>query len=266
MFACTDCAFTSAACVSGFNQEITMSRIVTVLASIAFVFLGTSPFAVADDFWSRNELSQSSWNSVYTTANGGRVQAQIKLNGGQGVYLTSFGEGRLSNIQYGVDTTSMPGRPFFQITGRWSFQGQSGQFLFASNGRDKFSGSWQGNGGGKWNGTAMYGMWKNDPNKDRMFCEYRYPAKDNPAQINVQIMIWYPNDPDRTGYYYFANKENKIWGRCVCPKNSNYDPNVMQWSKLMGDNWQELPAGDCPAPKDGDPSLAAIDKIPDPPA
>jgi hypothetical protein len=64
---------------------------------------------------------------------------------------------------------------------------------------------------------------------------------------------------------YFANKENKSWGRCVCPTNSNYDPRVMQWSKLTGESWDELPKGERPAPKDGDPQLAAIDKIPDPP-
>ncbi len=226
-----------------------------------------SQVANASDFWTKDTLRHSSWNSVYTTPDGTEVHAQLKFKGDSGTYVSEYGEGRLSNIQYGIDTQSMPGNPFFQITGTWSFQGESGTFLLASNGRNKFKGSWQGNiGSGKWNGTAMYGGWEKDPNKDRMFCEYRYPSKDNPAQINVQIMIWYPNDPARCGYYYFANKEHKIWGRCVCPKDPNYDPGVMQWSKLMNDEWQELPKGDCPAPKDGDPDRAAIDQIPDPPA
>ena len=112
----------------------------------------------------------------------------------------------------------------------------------------------------------MYGQWQKDPDRDRIFCEYRYPAKDDPTKINIQIMIWYSNDAKRSGYCYFANKENKIWGRCVCPKNPGYNPGVMQWSKLMDDNWSDLPKGDCPAPKDGDPGRALIDKIPDPPA
>lgn len=222
--------------------------------------------AFADGFWTRQELSQSSWNSHYTTVDGNQVRAHLKFNGPNGTYDTEFGQGQLFNIQYGVDTNSMPGRPFFQITGGWSFLGQTGRFTLASEGRDRFKGSWQGNnGGGRWTGSSMFGMWKTDPNNNRMYCEYRYPALNNPAQINVQLVIWYPQDPDRTGYYYFANRENQIWGRCVCSKNPTYDPNSMQWSKLIDNSWEELPQGETPAPKDGDPDMAAIDKIPDPP-
>ena len=120
--------------------------------------------------------------------------------------------------------------------------------------------------GGGLASDVTFGKWKKDPAKNRVFCEYQYPAKGNPTQINIQICIWYPSDGQRNGYYYFANKDHKIWGRCVCPANADYNPDVMQWSKLVDDNWEELPKGDCPAPKDGDPGLAAINEIPDPPA
>ena len=221
--------------------------------------------ASADDFPTKQSLRRSSWNSVYTV-NGQNVHALIKFDGDEGTYDTNSGQGQFSQVQYGVDTTSQPGKPFFQITGKWSFQGLTGRFTFASNGPEKFKGTWQGNGGGTWNGTAMFGSWQKDPNRDRFFCEYRYPAKNDPTTINVQVMIWYHNDPARSGYYYFANKEHNIWGRCMCPKHPNYDEDAMQWSKLMNDDWTELPRGDCPAPGDGDPGLAAIDQIPDPPA
>jgi hypothetical protein len=113
--------------------------------------------------------------------------------------------------------------------------------------------------------NVKFGKWQKDPNRDRYYCQYEYPAKNNPTQINIQICIWYPHDAQRKGYYYFANKNNQIWGRCVCPASPDYNPNVMQWSKLMNNQWQNLTPGDCPAPKDGDPNGAAIDKIPDPP-
>lgn len=110
---------------------------------------------------------------------------------------------------------------------------------------------------------VKFGAWKLEKGKDRYYCEYRYPARNNPAQSLVQIVIWYPNDAQRKGYYYFANKSNQVWGRCVCPKNPTYDPNTMQWSKFENNAWTDLPAGTCPAPKDGDPARAAIDRIPD---
>jgi hypothetical protein len=109
----------------------------------------------AQNFPSKDELMASSWDSVYTTRNGSQVAATIQFDGRNGTYDTNFGQGRLSNIQYGVDTQSNPGRPFFQITGRWSFLGETGTFLFSSNGGDAFKGSWNGDsgGGGRWNGT-----------------------------------------------------------------------------------------------------------------
>ena len=224
-----------------------------------------TPMLFADDFWTKSELKKSSWTTVYTTASGKKVPAQIKFNGSEGSYTTKFGKGQLTDIQYGIELDTVPG-PSFQITGTWSLQGDSGNFTFSSKGRDKFKGSWQGdNGNGTWLGTAMYGGWQKDPNSDRMFCEYRYPSKNDPTTINVQIVIWYPNDPDRCNYYYFANKSNKIWGRCLCPKSPAYDPDVMQWSKLNGDDWEELDKGDCPSPADGDSTLSAIDNIQDPP-
>ena len=241
---------------------------IILMAVAALVTWGISGQIQADgDFPTEDSLSRSSWNSDYETAQGRRVHALVKFRGREGTYDTPFGRGRLTNIQYAVDTQSQPEKPFFQITGDWSFQGKSGQFLFASRGADKFSGNWQGpSGGGKWNGTSMYGQWEKDPNRDRWFCEYRYPDRSDPTVINVQIMLWYPNDAQRSGYYYFANKKNEIWGRCVCPSDPDFDAEVMQWSTLAGDAWTELPAGDCPAPKDGNPKLAAIDAIPDPPA
>jgi hypothetical protein len=211
-------------------------------------------------------LAKSSWNSAYTTPDGNQVPALIKFRGNAGTYDTPFGQGRLAQIRYGVDATSMPGRPFFQISGQWSFQGQSGQFIFTSDGPERFKGSWQGQAGRRpWNGSSMFGMWRRDPNSERFYCEYRYPDRGEPGRINVQLCIWYPNDPDRSNYYYFANRENKVWGRCVCPASSQYDPNVMQWGKLNGDQWNDLPPGACPPPADGDPGLSAIDRIPDPP-
>ena len=113
---------------------------------------------------------------------------------------------------------------------------------------------------------VKFGKWQKDAAKERYFCEYQYPADGNAKQINVQIAIWYPNDPARKGFYYFANKDNKIWGRCVCPASSTYNKTVMAWSKLEGEKWKDLRKGECPAPKNGDAKRASIDKIPDPPA
>jgi hypothetical protein len=112
---------------------------------------------------------------------------------------------------------------------------------------------------------VKFGDWQYDKQQDRYYCEYQYPAKGNVTKINIQIMIWYPNDKERRNYYYFANKKNEIWGKCVCPANPAYNPDEMQWSKMVGGKWEELPKGKCPAPGDGDPERASIDKIPKPP-
>lgn len=114
---------------------------------------------------------------------------------------------------------------------------------------------------------VKFGKWMKDKKEDRYYCEYQYPDKAKPkTKTNVQTMIWYPNDKARKGNYYFANKDNKVWGKCVCPADPNYDPKVMQWSKMVNGKWKELPKGDCPAPANGDPEGASIDKIPRPPA
>jgi hypothetical protein len=114
---------------------------------------------------------------------------------------------------------------------------------------------------------VKFGKWMYDKKEDRFYCEYTYPDKVKPqAQINVQILIWYPNDKERRGNYYFANKKNEFWGKCVCPADPNYNPAVMQWSKMKDGDWNKLPDGDCPAPADGDPKGATIDKIPKPPS
>jgi hypothetical protein len=112
---------------------------------------------------------------------------------------------------------------------------------------------------------VKFGVWQHDKQEGRYYCEYQYPAKTNPTQINVQILIWYPDDKDRRNFYYFANKKNQYWGRCVCPADPNYNPQVMQWAKLTDGKWKDLPKGDCPAPGDGDSQRASIDKIPKPP-
>ena len=114
--------------------------------------------------------------------------------------------------------------------------------------------------------SVKFGKWQKDPDKDRYYCEYYYPDKMDTTQTDSQICIYYPDDDARKNYYYFANKSYKIWGRCVCPTSPNYDPKEMQWGKLSGTTWTDLQKGDCPAPADGDPTGAAISKIPDPPA
>ena len=170
-----------------------------VAATLLAGAIASSSAAIANDFWTKDELRNSSWNSVYTTTDGNQVHSQLKLNGEKGTFDTESGQGRLFDIEYAVDTKSRPGKPFFQITGKWSFQDKSGRFLLASDGRDKFKGNWQGsNGEGKWNGSSMYGQWQKDPDRDRIFCEYRYPAKDDATTINIQIVIWYPNDSKRS--------------------------------------------------------------------
>lgn len=112
---------------------------------------------------------------------------------------------------------------------------------------------------------VKFSKWKKDPGKDRLVCEMTYPAKDTPTKTKTQYVVAYTSDPVRKNFYYFATTEGKIWGRCVAPPSKAYDKDVMQWSKMSGDKWVDLPKGECPAPSDGDPKKAVIEKIPDPP-
>src|SRR4051812_26670571 len=86
---------------------------------------------------------------------------------------------------------------------------------------------------------VKFGKWKKDPGKDRCYCEYPYPSKSHPVVLNVQMMIYYPNDPARRDYSYFANKENQISGRCIQPPSLRYDPRAMQWLVTKEDGWCE---------------------------
>ena len=125
-----------------------------IFLAVATGFVSAMQTVSAQDFPTKQQLMGSAWDSTYTTRNGQQVEATIQFDGRNGTYDTNFGQGRLSNVQYGVDTQTNPGRPFFQITGRWSFLGESGTFTFTSEGGDCFKGSWNNNsgGGGRWSG------------------------------------------------------------------------------------------------------------------
>ena len=71
------------------------------------------------------------------------------------------------------------------------------------------------------------------------------------------LQAGHAGDAKRNNYYYFANKDNKIWGRCVCPASPNYDKTAMQWSLLEDGMWQDLPKGKCPAPQERRPAAGA---------
>ena len=110
---------------------------------------------------------------------------------------------------------------------------------------------------------VRYGDWKEDKKKDCFVCEYKYPSKNNSSRVGNQLLIWYPNDSERKDYYFFASKGNQLWGRCVCPKSVEYDRKEIKWSVFEKNKWTNLPAGACPAPKDGYIGRASIDRIPD---
>lgn len=107
-----------------------------------------------------------------------------------------------------------------------------------------------------------FGGWKLDKKKDRYTCEYRYPSKNSPNKVIIQSLIWYPNDPDRKGYYYLAGKGDQIWARCVCPKDPAFDAKVLRWSKFENKNWIDPAAGEFLVPKDAEPSRSYIDQVP----
>jgi hypothetical protein len=221
-----------------------------------------------------DELEHSQWSTSYEALGGGSVNADLVFNGDTGSY--AGGRGELWNVQY---TVNLGGGA--TIKGNWGMSGTSGSFTFFVAGNSNppvFSGAWQSSGrSGNWRGRFVqvvqqgrggvtFGRWQRDPVRDRYWCRYQYPDKNNPNRRNEQIMVWYPDDGTRNGYYYFVNAKNQYWGRCICPANPGYNPNVMQWSLLTDGQWEDLPPGDCPSPKDGDPQGAAIGSIPDPPA
>lgn len=126
-------------------------------------------------------------------------------------------------------------------------QSMAGQFAVASN--------------------ITYGPWVQTQRKGAYSCEFTYPDKANPYQRNKQTMKWYSNDPIRRGYCYAFTQDGKCWAACVNTLNRKYDPNVMQWSKVMPNGQMvAFPPGYCPAPKNGDPQGAGIDNVPPPPA
>lgn len=112
---------------------------------------------------------------------------------------------------------------------------------------------------------VQFGPWKEDKKKDRFVCEYKYPL-NNGLRFGAQQIAWYPNDPERKDYYYFATKTEQIWARCLCPNSSAYNRKELKWSVPDKTNWTDLPDGACPAPKDGHAGRAAIDAVPNLPA
>jgi hypothetical protein len=188
------------------------------------IFGGTPTPVFAQQFPSRQELSQSRWNSTYTTPGGEAVDAVISFNGQSGSYRTSFGTGRLYDIQYGVDTQTNPGNPFFQITGSWSFLGEEGRFTLASRGANRFSGTWNGSiGTGRWTGTRLGNQpqgggggggavvydadWSYNDGKGYYYKRCRFP------QGGYQYIIWYSEKPE---WIYWYNPAKQVtW--CACP-------------------------------------------------
>ena len=113
---------------------------------------------------------------------------------------------------------------------------------------------------------VAFGTWKKDKKQDRFVCEYKYPMRNNPNRAGSGQLLWFPNDAVRKDYYFFANKGNQIWGRCLCPKSSSYSSKELKWSMFEKNHWNDLPGSSSPVPKDGYPGRASIDKIPDPPS
>lgn len=203
-----------------------------LIVSFAVVSTTLATTASAQNFPSRNELASSSWDSTYTTPDGDSVAATIEFNGANGTFDTSFGQGRLSDIQYGVDTQTNPGNPFFQITGKWAFLGDGGRFTLQSSGATRFHGSWSGSqGGGRWNGTRIFnngppangggGMvggggggdvdyadsWSYSQQKNYYYKRCTFP------QGGYQYIIWYPEKPQ---WIYWYNPTKQVtW--CACP-------------------------------------------------
>src|SRR5687768_3468974 len=94
------------------------------------------------------EPQNSSWNTVYTLADGTQIGARLSFNGAQGQYTTSAGaKGKLSNVNYGENGS---------ITGDWEFQGGGeGTFELYVKG-EAFYGLWtQGEGVHPWGGTLV---------------------------------------------------------------------------------------------------------------
>lgn len=209
-----------------------MRRCVLIIASLFLASLRPAVPASAQDFLSEDELRVSTWDSTYTTRTGDSVDALVQFDGRNGTYDTDFGQGRLFDIQYGVDTSSNPGNPFFQISGKWSFLGQSGRFLLASKGANRFQGSWTSNqgGGGRWNGQlaqdggggggqaggfqtgggggVVYDKdWSYNQQKNYYYKRCSFPAG------GYQYIICYPDKPE---WIYWYNPAKQVcW--CACP-------------------------------------------------
>jgi hypothetical protein len=208
-----------------------MRQEITWMLGLAASLLCSLPFASAQGFPSKNELMGSTWDSTYTTRSGQRVAATVQFDGRNGTYDTEFGQGRLSNIEYGVDTRTNPSRPFFQITGRWSFLGENGTFLFASNGGSAFKGSWTSNsgGGGRWDGQLSQPVvigggnvdqfvqvqvgvvydrtWSYNAQKDYYYKKCSFPGG------GYQYIIYYVEKPE---WIYWYNPVKQVcW--CACP-------------------------------------------------
>ena len=118
---------------------------------------------------------------------------------------------------------------------------------------------------------VTFGKWEYDEKNKRWKCPYTYTNKN--GGTSTQYLIWYSDNNDLKGFYYFTTSDHKAyWGRCVCPRNPAFNPKVMQWAKIdkgkegQKDKWKDLKRGECPAPGDAsDPIDDQIDDLPPPP-
>jgi hypothetical protein len=106
-----------------------------------------------------DEFKHSLWDTTYTTASGGRVRATVVLDGASGYYDIPGARGRLSNVQYFIDTAGGGGSSrnwAALITGNWSLGSSRGSFSFQSDSSGspiRFNGNWKftnGSGNSTW--------------------------------------------------------------------------------------------------------------------
>lgn len=184
--------------------------------------IGAAPAASAQNFPTERELQVSVWDTTYTTPSGDSIPARIRFDGRRGSFDTSFGRGQLSEVEYGVDVTSSPDRPFFQINGTWAFQGDSGPFIFSSQGANRFEGTWYSDQGGqgKWTGRRLVSTpssrgrgvtydrkWSFNSQKGYYYKRCTFPAG------GYQYIICYPDKPE---WIYWYNPVKQVcW--CACP-------------------------------------------------
>jgi len=85
-------------------------------------------------------LHDSSWDTNYQTADGGRIRAKVNFRGNRGTYILSGSNtvGQLANVHY------ISGQDAFLITGQWSLNGSGGYFSFSvpKDNMDVFWGDW----------------------------------------------------------------------------------------------------------------------------